>query len=98
MHQPSVCDFYHGNDGFGDVTLDGTDPIDANSITQEHAAAAICRLVAEQPGDLTYLYDSNSNYRSSTVLDVAFHVLVNVLTRVVIRLCNKFEAQQHAIG
>lgn len=41
---------YHGKDGFGDVDLENIDPVDMSCIKREHAAAALCRLVNEQPG------------------------------------------------
>jgi len=47
---------YHGHDGLGDVLIDGVDPIDVSSIknySNEHASTAMCRLVSENPGDIT---------------------------------------------
>ncbi|XP_061162563.1 nucleoside hydrolase-like [Saccostrea echinata] len=43
--------FYHGKDGFGDIT--GLPEIDLNLLQKEHASCAINRIVGEHEGDVT---------------------------------------------
>ena len=45
---------YHGDDGLGDVIIDGVDPVDVSLLKAEHSSMALCRLVSENPGDYRY--------------------------------------------
>merc|ERR1719419_1408629 len=48
-----VGDGFHGKDGLGDVFLPEVDPVDEGAIEREHAASALARLAAENPGEYT---------------------------------------------
>jgi len=47
---------YHGKDGFGDITIEGVDPVDMSIVQQEHAAAALCRYISEQAGAIYIIH------------------------------------------
>lgn len=46
---------YFGEDGFGDVIIPDVDPVDCCQNPTEHASVALCRLVSENPGEITLI-------------------------------------------